>query len=170
MISIDSILLVEPMSLFSYPLQKDSKGKLILVFNIIGNDVGRRCTRSHLVGRLMWGELFCLFIRKCLQVMRMATLHLSDGPYCLFIFFLPEFHFFHSGVQFLGKRCSKGYLILELEVPFLLYRLDMNVRRPTCSLREMSILCSIQELTMARMKDHVCLTCCITNPSGERIS
>jgi hypothetical protein len=39
------------MSLFSYPLQKDSKGKLILVFNVIGNDVGRRCTCSHLARR-----------------------------------------------------------------------------------------------------------------------
>jgi hypothetical protein len=29
------------MNLFSYPLQKDSKETLLLVFNTIGNDVGR---------------------------------------------------------------------------------------------------------------------------------
>jgi hypothetical protein len=36
------------MNLFFYPLQKDSKEKLLLAFNIIGNDVDRRCTCSHL--------------------------------------------------------------------------------------------------------------------------
>jgi hypothetical protein len=51
-----------------------------------------------------------------------------------------------------------------------LYRLDMDVSRPTCSLRVMSILCSIQELTMARTDDHVCLMCSNTNPSVERTS
>jgi hypothetical protein len=61
-------------------------------------------------------------------------------------------------------------MLLELEVPFILYRLDMDVSRPTCSLREMSILRSIQELTMVRMDDHVCLTCSITNPNVERTS
>jgi hypothetical protein len=35
------------MNLFSYPLQKDLKEKLHLAFNIIGNDVGIRCTCSH---------------------------------------------------------------------------------------------------------------------------
>jgi hypothetical protein len=61
-------------------------------------------------------------------------------------------------------------MLLELEVPFILYMLDMDVSRPTCSLREMSTLRSIQELTMARTDDHVCLTCSITNPSVERTS
>jgi hypothetical protein len=97
-------------------------------------------------------------------------LHLLNGLHCLFIFSLPEFHFFCSGVQLLGKCGSKGYLLLELEVPFILYMLDMDVSRPTCSLREMSILCSIQELTMARMDDHVCLAYIITNPNVERTS
>jgi hypothetical protein len=83
---------------------------------------------------------------------------------------LPEFHFFHSGVQLLGKCGSKGYLLLELEVPFILYMLNMDISRPTFSLREMSILRSIQELTMARTDDYVCLTCSITNPSVERTS
>jgi hypothetical protein len=112
-------------------------------------------------------ELFCLFIQKCLQVLRIVTLHLSNGLHCHFIFSLPEFHFFYSGVQLLGKCDSKGYLLLELEVPFILYRLDKDVSRPTCSLREMSILRSIQELTMVRTDDHVRLTCSITNPSIE---
>jgi hypothetical protein len=98
----------------------------------------------------MQTKLFYLFIRKCLQVLRIAMLHLSNGLHCLFIFSLPELHFFHSGVQLLGKCSTKGYLLLELEVPFILYMLDMDVSRPACSLREMSILCSIQELTMAR--------------------
>jgi hypothetical protein len=118
----------------------------------------------------MQTEPFCLFIKKCLQVMRIATLHLSNGLHCLFIFFSPEFHFFCSGVQLLGKCGSKGYLLPEHEVPFFLYMLDMDVSRPTCSLREMSILHSIQELTMVRTDDHVCLTCIITNPSVERMS
>jgi hypothetical protein len=118
----------------------------------------------------MWTELSCLFIQKCLQVPRTATLHLLNGLHCLFIFSLPEFHFFHSGVQLLGKCGSKGYLLLEFEVPFILYRLDMDVSRPTCSLREMSILHSIQDLMMARTDDHVCLTCSIMNPSMERMS
>jgi hypothetical protein len=85
-------------------------------------------------------------------------------------FFLPEFHFFHSGVQLLDKCGSKGYLLFELEVPFILYGLNMDVSRPTCLLREMSILHSIQELTMVRTDDHVCLTCSIPNPSIERTS
>jgi hypothetical protein len=102
--------------------------------------------------------------------MGIAALHLSNGLHCLFIFSLPEFHFFRSGVQFLGKCGSKGYLLLELEVPFIMYRLDMDVSRPTCSLRKMGILCSIQELTMVRMEDHVCLTCSDTNPSIEKTS
>jgi hypothetical protein len=102
--------------------------------------------------------------------MRIATLHLLNGLYCLFIFSLPELHFFRSGVQLLGKCGSKGYLLLELEVPFILYRLNMDVSRLTCSLREMSILLSIQELTLMRMDDHVCLTCSITNPIVERTS
>jgi hypothetical protein len=46
--TIDMIILVEPMNLFFYFLQKDSKEKLLLAFNIIGNDVGRRCTCSQL--------------------------------------------------------------------------------------------------------------------------
>jgi hypothetical protein len=102
--------------------------------------------------------------------MRIAMLHLSNGLHCLFIFSLPEFHFFCSGVQLLGKCGSKGYLLLEFEVPFILYKLDMDVSRTTCSLSEMSILCSIQELTMVRTDDHVCLMCNITNPSVERMS
>jgi hypothetical protein len=70
-----------------------------------------------------------------------------------------------------NNKCgSKGYMLLELEVPFILYELHMDVSRPNCSLREMSILHSIQELTMARMSDHVCLTCSITNPSIEKTS
>jgi hypothetical protein len=168
--TIDSIRLVELMNLFSYPLQKDLKEKLLLDFNIIGNDVDRRCTRSHLARRWMQTKLFCLFIWKCLQVLRITTLHLSNGLHFLFIFSLPEFQFFSSGVQLLGKCGSKGYMLLELEVPFILYRLDMDVNRPASLLREMSILCSIQELTMARTDDHVCLTCSITNPSMERMS
>jgi hypothetical protein len=103
-------------------------------------------------------------------VLRTATLHILNGLHCLFIFSLPEFLYFRSGVQLLGKCGSKGYLLLELEGPFILYRLNMDVSRPSCSLREMSILCSIQELTMARIDDHVCLTCSITNPSIERTS
>jgi hypothetical protein len=83
---------------------------------------------------------------------------------------MPEFHFFCSGVQLHGKCGSKGYLLLELEVPFILHRLDMDVSRPTCSLREMGVLHSIQELTMARMDDYVCLMCSITNPRIERTS
>jgi hypothetical protein len=97
-------------------------------------------------------------------------LHLSNGLHYLFIFSLPEFHFFYSGVQLLGKCGSKGYLLLELKVPFILYKLNMDVSTPACSLREMSILCSIQEVTMVRTDDHVCLTCSITNPSVERTS
>jgi hypothetical protein len=112
-------------------------------------------------------KLFCLFIQKCLQDMRIAMLHLSNGLHCLFIFSLSEFHFFHCGVQLLGKCGSKGYMVLELEVLFILYKLDMDLSRPTCSLREMSILCSIQELTLPRADDHVCMTCSITNPSIE---
>jgi hypothetical protein len=46
--TIDTIILFEPMNLFYYSLQKDSKEKLLLAFNIIGNDVGRRCTCSQL--------------------------------------------------------------------------------------------------------------------------
>jgi hypothetical protein len=61
-------------------------------------------------------------------------------------------------------------LLLELEVPFILYRINMDVSRPACSLREMSILYSIQEPIMARTDDHVSLTCSITNPSMERTS
>jgi hypothetical protein len=102
--------------------------------------------------------------------MGIATLHLLNSLHCLFIFSLPEFHFFRSGVQLLAKCCSKGYVLLELEVPFILYRLNMDVSRPTCSLRKMGILCSIQELTMARTDDHVCLTFSDTNPSIERTS
>jgi hypothetical protein len=168
--TINSIRLVELMNLFSYPLQKDSKEKLLLAFNIIGIDVDRRCTRSHLARRQMRTKLLCLFIRKCLQVLRIATLHLSNGLHCVFTFSLPKFNFFRSGVQLLGKCGSKGYLLLELEVPFILYMLDMDVSRPAYSLREMSIPCSIQELTMARMDDHVCLMCSITNPNVKRTS
>jgi hypothetical protein len=135
------------------------------VFNFIG-----RCTCSHLARRWMRIELFCLFIRKCLQVLRTATLHLSNGLHCLFILSLPEFHFIRSGLQLLGKCGSKGYMLLEFEVPFILYKLNMYVSRPTCLLREMSILHSIQELTMARTDDHVCLMCSIMNPSVERLS
>jgi hypothetical protein len=116
----------------------------------------------------MWTELFCLFIQKCLQVLRIATLYFLNGLHCLFIFSLPEFHFFRCGVQLLDKCGSNGYLLLKLEVPFILYGLHMDVRRSTCSMREMSILRSIQELTMVRMDNHVCLTCSITNPSIER--
>jgi hypothetical protein len=158
------------MSLFSYPIQKDSKGKLLLAFSITGNDVDRRCTRSHLVRWWMQTKLFCLFIRKCLHVLRKVTLHLSNGLHCLFIFSLPEFNFFCSGVQLFGKCGSKGYLLLDLEVPFILYKLNMDVSRRACSLREMSILYSIQELTMARMDDHLCLMCSIMNPSMEIMS
>jgi hypothetical protein len=64
----------------------------------------------------------------------------------------------------------KGNLLLKLEVPFIFYMLDMDVSRPTCSLREMSILHSIQELTMARTDNHEGLMCSITNPSIERTS
>jgi hypothetical protein len=115
-------------------------------------------------------ELFCLFVRKCLHVLRTGTLHLSNGLHCLFILSLLEFHFIRSGLQLLGKCGSKGYMLLEFEVPFILYKLNMYVSRPTCSLREMSILHSIQELTMARTDDHVCLMCSIMNPSVERLS
>jgi hypothetical protein len=68
---------------------------------------------------------------------------------------LPKFHFFSGGVQLLGKCDSKGYMLLELEIPFILYMLDMDVSRSTCSLRKMGILCSIQEITIARKDDHV---------------
>jgi hypothetical protein len=62
--------------------------------------------------------------------MRIAMLHLSSGLHCLFIFSLPEFHFFRNGVELLGKCDSKGYLLLEFEVPFILYKLNMDIRDP----------------------------------------
>jgi hypothetical protein len=82
------------------------------------------------------------------DVKRIVTLYLLNGLHCLFIFSLPRFHFLGSGVQFLGKCSSKGYLFLELEVSLILYELHMDVSRPTCSLREMAILHSVQELAM----------------------
>jgi hypothetical protein len=75
-------------------------------------------------------------------------LHLSNDLYRLLIFSLLELYFLSSGVQLLGQGSSKGYLFLEPEVPLMLYMLHMDVSRPTCSLREMSILCSVQELAM----------------------
>jgi hypothetical protein len=158
------------MNLFFYSIQKDSKEKLLLAFNIIGNDVGRWCTCSHLVRRWMQTELFCLFIRMWLQVLGTVALHLPYGLHCLFILSLPEFYFFNGGVQLLGKRSSKGYLLLELEVHLILHRLHMDVGRSTYPLREMSILRSVQELTMVRTGDHVCLTYNITNPNIESTS
>jgi hypothetical protein len=82
-------------------------------------------------------------------------LHLSYGLHCFPILSLPEFDFFSGGVQLISKGSSKGYLLLELEAPFILYRLNMNACRSACMLREISILCSIQELAMARTGDHV---------------
>jgi hypothetical protein len=131
------------MNLFFYSLQKDSKEKLHLSFNIIGNDVGRWCTRSHLVRLRMQTALFCLFIRMCLPVLRIVALHLLYGLHCLLILFLPEFYFLNSGVQLLGQGSSKGYLLLELKIPLILYELHMDVRRSACPLREMSILHSV---------------------------
>jgi hypothetical protein len=75
-----------------------------------------------------------------------------------------------AGWHHVSCEHREGYLLLELEVPFIFYRLDMYVSRPTCLLRVMSILCSIQELTMVRTNDHVCLTYSIPNPSVERMS
>jgi hypothetical protein len=46
-ITIDSIRLGDLINIFSYPLQKESKEKPLLVFNIIRNDIGRRCTCNH---------------------------------------------------------------------------------------------------------------------------
>jgi hypothetical protein len=115
-------------------------------------------------------ELFYLFIRTCLLVLQIMALHLPFGLHCFLILSLPEFYFFSGGVHLVGKRSSKGYLLLELVVHLILYGLHMDVGRSACPLREMSILCSIQELTMVRTGDHVCLTCSITNPSVERMT
>jgi hypothetical protein len=94
-------------------------------------------------------ELFHLFIRTHLPVLRTVTLHLSYVLHCLFILSLLEFHFFHGGVQFLSQGSSKGYLLFDVEVHLVLYMLHMDIGRPACSLREMSILRSVQELIMA---------------------
>jgi hypothetical protein len=98
------------------------------------------------------------------------VLRLPYGLHYLFIHSFPEFHFFSGGAQQLGKRGSKGYMLLELEVHLIFYGLHMDVGRSACPLREMSILCSIQEMIMARMGNYVCLTCSITNPNVERMS
>jgi hypothetical protein len=54
----------------------------------------------------MWTELFCLFIRTCLPVLRTVTLHLPNGLHCFFIHSFLEFHFLSSGVQLLGVDVS----------------------------------------------------------------
>jgi hypothetical protein len=46
-----------------------------------------------------------------------VALQLSDGLHCLLILLLLEFHFLHSGVQFLGEHSGKVHLLLDLEVP-----------------------------------------------------
>jgi hypothetical protein len=170
MIIINSIELVDLINLFFYPLQKNSKEKLLLTFNIIGNNIGRRCTCSHLARQWMQTKLFYLLIRLHLPVLRTVTLHLPNGLHCLLIFSLPKFHFLGIEVQLFGKHRNKGYFLLEHEVHLILYGLHMYVCRPACSLREMSILRSIQELAMTWMGDHICLTCNITNPSVESTS
>jgi hypothetical protein len=83
---------------------------------------------------------------------------------------LPEFHFLHSGVQFLSEHSGKFHLLLELEVPCIGYMLHMYVGRSTSSVGKMSILHSIQELAMARMSNHVSLSSSITNSSVEGAS
>jgi hypothetical protein len=118
----------------------------------------------------MRGELFYLFIRNGLPVLRAVSLHLLNDLHCFFIVSLPEFHFFHSGVQFLSLRSSKSYLLPELEVPFILYELNMDVGRSTSSLRKVSILRSVQVLAMAGTGYHISLKCSITNPSVESTS
>jgi hypothetical protein len=61
-------------------------------------------------------------------------------------------------------------LLPELEVPFVLYGLNMDVGRSTSSLRKVSILHSVQELAMAGTGDHISLKCSIINPSVESTS
>jgi hypothetical protein len=94
-------------------------------------------------------ELFHLFIRTHLPVLRTVTLHLSYGLHCLFILSLLEFHLLCGGVQFHSQGICKGYLLLELDVHLVLYGLHMDIGIPACSLREMIILHSVQELIMA---------------------
>jgi hypothetical protein len=76
------------------------------------------------------------------------VLHLPYGLHCLLVLSLSEFHFFSSGVQLVGKCSSKGYLLLELEVYLISCGFHMDMGRSACALTEMSILYSIQELTM----------------------
>jgi hypothetical protein len=118
----------------------------------------------------MRGELFCLFIRNGLPVLRTVSLHLLNDLHCFFIFFMPELHFFRSGVMFLSQRSSKSYSLPELEVPFILYGLNRDVGRSTSLLRKVSILRSVQELAMAGTGDHISLKCSITNTSVENTS
>jgi hypothetical protein len=64
------------------------------------------------------------------------VLQLPDDLHCLLVLLLPEFHFLHSGIQFLGECSGKFYLLLEVEVPCIGYRLHMDVGRSTSSLGE----------------------------------
>jgi hypothetical protein len=76
----------------------------LLVIIIVENDVDWRCTSSHLARWWSWSKLLCLLIEKCFQVLGTVALQLPNDLYCLLILLLPEFHFFSSGVQFLGEH------------------------------------------------------------------
>jgi hypothetical protein len=95
------------------------------------------------------------------------VLQLSNDLHCLLILLLPEFHFLDGGVQFPGEHSGKIHLLLELEVSLIRYKLHMVVGRSATSLGKVGILCSIQELVMTRMSDHVSLTGDIMNSSIE---
>jgi hypothetical protein len=99
-----------------------------------------------------------------------VSIHFLNDLHCFLILPLPKFHFLSGGVQFLSQCSSKSYLLPELEIPFVLYGLNMDVGRSTSSLRKVSILCSVQELAMAGTGDHISLKCSITNPSVESTS
>jgi hypothetical protein len=99
-----------------------------------------------------------------------VALQLPVGLHCLLILLLLELHFFCSGVQFLSEHSGKFHLLLELDVPWIGFRLHMDVGRSTSSLRKMGILRSIQELAMMRTSDHVSLMSNITNSSIEGTS
>jgi hypothetical protein len=78
-----------------------------------------------------WGysELLCLLLEKQLHALGTVALQLSDGLHCPLILVLLEFHFLHNGVQFLGECSGKFHLLLELEVPWIGYRLHMDAGR-----------------------------------------
>jgi hypothetical protein len=86
-------------------------------------------------------ELLCLFIRTRLLVSRTMTPHVPYGLHCFVILPLPKYYFFNGGVQLLGQGTSKGYLLLEIEVPLILYGLRVGAHQTSISCTNMSSKC-----------------------------